>query len=166
MIQEVLAALKPKPGAAAPSPAGRPRVYLLCDPTSARDAAFARGLRSEIIAQEKTIEVDLPEAEAASATAVRQRHGELLRACDGLLLYREAAPAEWFLNQLPSLLYGERLLRRPPMRSKAVLVDDPAQLAGQPDTITVIPRTPDFSVHDLEPFLAPLRANPRPHAVA
>jgi len=45
-------------------------------------------------------------------------------------------------------------------------VDDPAQLAGQPDTITVIPRTPDFSVHDLEPFLAPLRANPRPHAVA
>jgi TIR domain len=166
MIQEVLAALKPRPREEAPAAIGRPRVYLLCDPTSARDAAFARTLRSGIIEQEKAIDVDLPEDDAASATAARQRHGELLRACDGLLLYREAAPAEWFLNQLPSLLYGERLLRRPPMRSKAVLVDDPTQLAGQPETITVIPRTPNFSVHDLEPFLAPLRANPRPHAVA
>lgn len=166
MIQEVLAALKPRPRETAPSAAGLPRVYLLCDPTSAEDAAFARALRSGIIDQEGAIEVDLSEADLASPTAVRQRHTDLLRGCDGLLLYREAAPAEWFLNQLPSLIYGERLLKRPPIRSKAVLVDDPTQLAGQPDSITVIPRTPNFSVHDLEPFLAPLRATPRPHAVA
>jgi hypothetical protein len=110
--------------------------------------------------------VDLPVVDLASPAAARQRHSDLLRACDGLLLYRQAAPPEWLLHHLPDLMFAESILKRGPIRSKAVLVDDPAQLAGQPPAIRVIPRTKDFSVRDLEPFLAPLRPAGGPRAGA
>jgi hypothetical protein len=168
MIQEVLAALKPRPAAAPPARSGgsTSRVYLLCDPTSTADAAFARDLRAGIHGQEPSIEVDLPVVDVASPAAARQRHSDLLRACDGLLLYRQAAPPEWLLHHLPDLMFAESILKRGPIRSKAVLLEDPTQLAGQPPAIRVIPRTKDFSVRDLEPFLAPLRADGGPRAGA
>jgi hypothetical protein len=157
LVPEVLAMLKPRPAEAAAAPGAARQVYLLCDPTSGDDSAFARDLRSAMLRREGALEVELPEANLSSPSALRQRHHDRLRTCDGLLLFRQAAPDEWFLQNLTDLMFAERVLKRAPIRSKAVLVDDPTPFAGQVQGVTLIPRTESFSVEDLEPFLAPLR---------
>jgi hypothetical protein len=166
MTQDVLASLDGLPSSAAPAPVARGSVYLLCDQTSGEDLAFAGELRSQILQREGSLQVSVPDAEVRSALAARQRHEERVRACDGLLVLRKAAPEEWLLHQLPYLIHGERLLKRPPMRSKALLVDDPGEVEGQPQSVRVIARTAAFSVADLEPFLAPLRSAEGTHAGA
>jgi hypothetical protein len=159
LVPEVLAVLKPRPAEAstAAAPGAAPKVYLLCDPTSGDDAAFARQLRAAMVRREGALEVELPEANLSSPSALRQRHVDRLRTCDGLLLFRQAAPDEWFMQNFADLMFAERLLKRTPIRSKAVLLDDTAALEGQTQGVRLIPRTPNFSIEDLEPFLAPLR---------
>jgi hypothetical protein len=54
----------------------------------------------------------------------------------------------------PDVLFAEFQLQRPPMRSKAFVVNDPAIMPGLPN---VIRRSPEFGLAELEPFFAPLR---------
>jgi hypothetical protein len=155
MIEHALEILKPlRPAAAAPARRnGAAQVYLICDPTAAEDAAFAADLQARIQTKEG-MEVQVPQAELATPAAAMERHRQLLRGCDGVLLYRGSAPPQWFLQTAPDVLLAELQLSRPPIRSKAFLLSDPAILPGLPN---VIARSPGFQLADLEPFLAPLR---------
>jgi hypothetical protein len=151
MITEVLGVLKP---AAAP-PAKKdaaPSVYIVCDPTS-EDAAFARTLREEIVKTEG-FRVFLPEARPSNGSSIDLEHQQRMREADGVLLYRRAAPLPWLLQQAPNVLLAEQILKRPPLRSRAFLLDDPAALGSFPN---VIERDADFNLGDLQPFLTPLR---------
>lgn len=150
MIHNVLQLLTPRAsGPVRVTNGSGASVYLLHDPSVAEDSEFARQLGGQLEEQEG-LGVVLPEVGALALDAHRQH----LRSCDGLLLYRNAAPIEWFRQSLPDVLLAERDERARPLRSKAFLLDDPTTLAGQPD---VIPRTDDFQLTDLESFLAPLR---------
>lgn len=168
MIQEVVAALSPKPFVARPSTLDTSsRLYLMCDPSSRKDVASAQKLRTEIQARESSLRVDLSDETASSQTDFRQVHLDRLRLCDGLILLQEDAPAEWMLNHLSSFVYAERLLKRPPIKSKAILVEDSALLEGQvPAALVIQRRDGGFMVDDLGPFLAPLRSPGAPHAQA
>lgn len=157
LIQEILSMLKPQRGA--PPPLGRangsPRVYLLCDPTTQEDTAFALGLQQELL-QKEGMEAFLPQAGLPTAADFTMQHQALLRDCDGVLLYSNAAPDQWLLQTVPQVLFAEKLVNRPPLRSKAFLLNDPTPWEGYPN-IKVIPRRQQFQLGDLEPFLAPLR---------
>ena len=169
MIQEVVAALRPKPSVAQPSALdARSRLYVLCDPSSRKDVASAQKLRADILERESSLKVDLSDEPGSSQGDVRQVHLDRLRSCDGLLLLQEEAPAEWMLNHLSSFVYAERLLKRPPIKSKAILVEDAALLEGQvPEALIIKRRVGGFTVEDLGPFLAPLRRpDAAPHAGA
>ena len=67
----------------------------------------------------------------------------------------------WLVQQTPNVLFAEQILQRPPLRSRAFLVDDPALLNNLPN---VIRRSPNFQMDDLQPFLAPLRQSETTHA--
>jgi hypothetical protein len=157
LIQEILSMLKPL--RSGPTPAqrvnGNPRVYLLCDPTTQEDAAFAASLKQEL--QEKEgMQAYLPQTGLLAASDFAIQHQALLRDCDGVLLYRNAAPDQWLLQTVPQVLFAEKLVKRGPLRSKAFLLNDPAPFEGYPN-VKVIPRKAEFKLGDLEPFLAPLR---------
>jgi hypothetical protein len=156
MIEQVLEALHPSQAqpVAAPVPQ-RSRVYLLCDPTTSEDATFAAALQSEIVQREK-FDVQLPSRDLPTPGASIERHRKLLRDCDGLLVYRDAAPADWLWQTTPEVLFAEKQLSRPPMKSKAFLLNDPNILTGF-NLQNVIWHSPKFTVNDLEPFLKPLR---------
>jgi hypothetical protein len=85
-----------------------------------------------------------------------ERHRQLLRDCDGVLLCRGACPPpdQWLFQTVPDVLFAEQQLGRPPMASKAFLLAEPGALRGLPN---VIPLTASPSAAQLEPFLAPLR---------
>ena len=141
-----------------PAPASEnSRVYLLCDPTTQEDTVFALGLKQQLRDKER-MEVFLPQADLSAASDFSKQHQALLQACDGLLLYRNAAPDQWLLQTVPQVLFAERLAGRPPFRSKAFLLNDPTPFQGYPN-VKVIERKPQFNLADLEPFLAPLRQN-------
>jgi hypothetical protein len=86
-----------------------------------------------------------------------ESHRRLLRNCDGVLLYRGLTqpPDQWLYQTVPDVLFAEQQLGRPPLASRAFLLDDASSLRGFP--VPVIPRTADFSPLQLEPFLEPLR---------
>jgi hypothetical protein len=159
LSQEILAMLKPQreaPPFLQRTKAGA-HVYLLCDPTTREDTAFAAGLQKELRDKEG-MEVFLPQADLPSAADFTRQHQTLLRDCDGVLLYRDVAPEQWLLQTVPQVLFAERLVNRPPLRSKAMLLSDPAPWEGHRD-VKVIARTAGFQLKDLEPFLIPLRAH-------
>jgi TIR domain len=164
LIQEVLAMLKPQP--AAPPPIarrnGNPSVYLLCDPTTREDAAFALGLK-ELLRDQENMDAFLPQAGLPASSDFVRQHQALLRDCDGVLLYREAAPDQWLLQTVPQVLFAEKLVNRAPMRSKAFLLNDASLFQGYPN-VNVISRNPQFQLSDLEAFLAPLRQAGGVHA--
>ncbi|MEZ5355373.1 MAG: toll/interleukin-1 receptor domain-containing protein [Bryobacteraceae bacterium] len=153
MIGEVLGTLKPPSTATAPKPDGTPSVYIVCDPTSNEDAAFARTLSDQIVSAEG-FRVFLPEARPSNGATIELQHQQRLRECDGVLLYRRTAPLEWLIQQAPNVLLAEQILQRPPLRSRAFLLDDPTALQNFPN---VIERDADFNLGDLKPFLGPLR---------
>lgn len=159
LIQEILAMLKPERTVinASPPASENSRVYLLCDPTTQEDTVFALGLKQQLRDKER-MEVFLPQADLSAASDFSKQHQALLQACDGLLLYRNAAPDQWLLQTVPQVLFAERLAGRPPFRSKAFLLNDPTPFQGYPN-VKVIERKPQFNLADLEPFLAPLRQN-------
>jgi hypothetical protein len=156
-IHDLLELLKPKPqgrieGAEA---AAGPMIYLICDPTVDEDRDFAFALEQSIEHREK-MKVLLPQKDVPAA---HERHQQMLRECDGVLLYREKAPEPWFFQYVTDVARAEKLLKRPPIRSKAILTaeEDLGDLAA-PASVRLIGRGNPFSFESLEPFLAPLRA--------
>jgi hypothetical protein len=157
-IADLLELLKPsaQAGPAGGTRDGRPTVYLICDPTVDQDRDFAFSLERSIEEKEK-MRVVLPERDSNSA---RERHQQLLRECDGVLLYRDQAPEPWFFQYFSDVARAEKLLKRPPIASKAILAseedltDFPA-----PASVKLIGRQNPFSLDSLEPFLAPLRVS-------
>jgi hypothetical protein len=136
---------------------GAPRIYIVHDSTTQEDARIAATLQEEIHTREK-MEVILSRADLPSSAELQLRHRMLLQTCDGVLLCRKAAPQEWLVQVAPEVLLADQLLRRQePIKSKAFLVPDPASWSEWPK-IKVIPYSPQFQPGDLEPFLAPLRA--------
>jgi hypothetical protein len=154
LIEEVLAALKPKPAAveAQPTTDGASRVYIVHDPTTEEDTQIAAALRDQIV-QREGLEVFLSRSDLPSAA---ERHAKLMQTCEGVLLCRSAAPKKWLMQAAPEVIFAEKLLRRSPLKSRAFLVDDPAPWSGMPD-LQAYPYGPQFQIGDLEPFLAPLR---------
>jgi hypothetical protein len=154
MIEHALDLLRPKPGAVQTATKNGPvSIYLLFDLTAADDSAFARKLQAQIADRER-FNVLTPDASAATPTARMERHRQMLRECDGALLYRNSAPSEWLVQTAPDVLFAEFQLQRPPMRSKAFVVNDPAIMPGLPN---VIRRSAQFGISELEPFFVPLR---------
>lgn len=154
LIEEVLAALKPKRPAveAQPTAEGASRVYIVHDPTTEEDTRIASELRDQIV-QREGLNVFLSRSDLPSAD---ERHEKLMQTCEGVLLCRRAAPERWLRQTAPEVILAEKLLRRSPLKSRAFLVDDPVPWNGTPG-LQVYPYGPQFRIGDLEPFLAPLR---------
>jgi hypothetical protein len=126
-------------------------VYLLSDPNS-QDGGFARDLGEQIREKEK-FDVELQQP-ATNLNAPGARHDQLLRECDGLLLYYEKGSENWFYRNFGDLLVAERLAGRRELKSKALLVGG-ANVANP--GLTVIHVQNPFQLQQLEPFLAALR---------
>jgi hypothetical protein len=156
VIDDILRMLEPKPALPRVNGAGAAvRIYVLCDLSTYEDAERARNIQAKISETEK-MQVDLPPVIGSGGATRADLHYQLLRECDGLLLYRKAAPEHWLFQALPDVVYTERLVERPPVRSKAFLLNDPAILRGFTG-VPVITQSDDSRLGDLEPFLAPLR---------
>jgi hypothetical protein len=154
LIQEVLASLKPKPAAAPPADSsGSSHVYIVHDATTPEDSRIAAELRDQIEAREG-LSVSLSRADLSSAAELRLRHEKLMQTCDGVLLCRKDAPEQWLKEMAPEVIFAEKLLKRGPFKSRALLMPDPALWTGFLQTIAY---RPPLSLQDLEPFLAPLR---------
>ena len=161
MIAEVMRALKPSSVHRDEKDGRAPSIYLVCDVSEREDYAYAEQLRESIGKREKFM-VMLPEANPPRGKSVEAAHRDLLMACDGVLLYRNAAPLSWLMQQAPAVQWAEQMLKRPPFRSKAYLVNDPSTLPAV--FSNVITRPQQFDPLVLEPFLAPLRRAVDAHA--
>jgi hypothetical protein len=153
LMQDLLGLLVPDPRRSMAPEDLASRVYLLCDPTTQEDAAFAREVQQGILAKEQ-MRVELPQVPSDTFSPAAQ-HDRLLSECDGLLVYCEKAPTKWYSRTVGDLLTAEHRVRARALRSKALLSGGaPVALPG----LTVIQRRDPFDVSQLEPFLAPLRA--------
>ena len=158
-IEAVIAKLRPPQALPAHDDgSGRvSKVYIVHDSTTAEDANVALQLKQQIRDREKAIEVFLSSTEFPSATEARNRHEQLLSLCDGLLLFRNAAPEGWWTELAPELnLVKQRVPRQQPIKSQAFLVAEPPAWSVDPD-VRVIPYLSPFAFESLEPFLSPLR---------
>ena len=155
-VQDLLELLKPKPltHIRAGDDAGGPMIYLICDPSVDEDRKFALGLEQQIEKTEK-MQVVLPQKDVQSA---HDKHQQMLRECDGVLLYRDKAPEPWFYQYFADVARAEKLLKRPTITSKAVLAgsDELADFPA-PASVRLLNRANPFDFGALEPFLAPLR---------
>ena len=151
VAQIIAQKLKPRPDVSTTETSGRdPHVYLLCDPTTPSDAAYAADIQKKILAEEHMV------VELSSTPQLTTDHDRLLRGADGLLLYRSEAPERWLYRTAEHVIHAERLVRREtPFRSKGLLLAEPTALpeAGVPLFRPSMP----FRLNDIEPFLAPLR---------
>lgn len=132
-----------------------PNVYLICDASVAEDRDFAFQLE-RAIEDKEGMQVVLPQKDAPAAY---EKHQQMLRDCDGVLLYRERAPENWFYQYFADIARAEKWLKRDPIRSKAILAasGDLTDLPAPP-SVKLIGRGHPFSLDQIEPFLAPLRA--------
>lgn len=150
---------KLRPEAAAPPPVavstGQPTIYIVHDATTEEDAQVAMRLKEEVGRQEK-MEVFVSRADLPSPTELKLWHENLLRSCDGVLLYRNAAPEGWWNQLAPEIILAERRFERQPIKSRAFLLAEPPAWEVGPD-VKVIPYTSPFPISHLEPFLDPLR---------
>lgn len=165
LIEEVLAALKPKQATVAQRSAngGVSQLYIVHDATTEEDTRIASNLREQIVEREG-LNVFLSRADLASASDLRQRHEKLMQTSDGVLLYRSAAPTEWLMQVAPEVIFAEKLLQRPPFKSRAFLVPDPDSWSKWPN-LQAISYSPQFRLGDLEAFLAPLRSQGGAHGI-
>jgi hypothetical protein len=156
LIRDLLELLKPRPEAPAlPATAGdRGKIYLLFDPTTRQDTQFADELEKFIRTRHLT--VFRPETEVVSHSDRLLRHEQFLRECDGVLLYRDLAPAKWLEQNLPDVLLAELKLHRPPLSAKACVVTDPRPLAGL-GNLQIIRRGHPFDFSQLQPFFNQVR---------
>jgi hypothetical protein len=155
LYEDVRAALKQPAAVSAPKKTdAKASIYLLCDPTTDGDAAFAKRLSDQIQTQED-LAVVLPPVNPDDR---KLRHQASLRDCDGVLVYCDSAPRDWLRFAVEDVTHAEAAIQREPLRSKALLTPDPAPWRSYP--IRLIPRKSEFVLTDLEPFLAPLRPAP------
>jgi hypothetical protein len=155
-IDAVVTKLRPQPPAApVPISTDVPTVYIVHDPTTAADSTVALELKEQIGRTEQ-MEVFVSRADLPSPTELKLWHENLLRSCDGVLLYRNAAPEGWWNQLAPEVILAERRFEREPIKSRAFLLPEPPAWEVGPD-VKVIPYTPSFRLADLEPFLDPLR---------
>ncbi|MCC6590691.1 MAG: toll/interleukin-1 receptor domain-containing protein [Bryobacterales bacterium] len=129
--------------------AGPGGVYLICDPTEEEDRKLAEQWRSKIEDRE-ALNVFLP-----SRNGFAERHEQLLKQCEGVLLFRKCAPFPWLQQNAWDVCTAERLYKRPPLRSKCFVVDDPSPFQTYPVQLVSEPDRVDLG--RLEPFLARLR---------
>ena len=133
-------------------------VYIVHDTTTPEDTQVAMRLKDRIRSRE-SIDVFVSRTDSTSLMDLKLRHEQLLKSCDGVLLYRNAAPEGWWNQLAPEVLLMERRFERRPLKSRAFLLTDPgadsgADLGGQ---VRIILYTSSFELADLEPFLGPLR---------
>jgi len=102
------------------------------------------------------MEVFVSRADLPSPTELKLWHENLLRSCDGVLLYRNAAPEGWWNQLAPEIILAERRFERQPIKSRAFLLAEPPAWEVGPD-VKVIPYMSPFPISHLEPFLDPLR---------
>jgi hypothetical protein len=159
-IDAVITKLRPAPSAPVTPSADTPTIYIVHDPTTAADTTVALELK-EHIGRSEQMEVFVSRADLPSPTDLKLWHENLLRSCDGVLLYRNAAPEGWWNQLAPEVILAERRFERQPMKSRAFLLPKPPPWDVGPD-VKVIPYTSPFDVRTLEPFLDPLRLSPGP----
>jgi hypothetical protein len=157
LIDDVLMKLRPqaslKPMSSNPA---TPTVYIVHDATTAEDTQVALALKEQLHEKEK-MEVFVSRTDLSSLTELKLRHENLLRSCDGVLLYRNAAPEGWWNQLAPEVLLAERRFERQPIKSRAFLLPTAPGWEVGPD-VKIIPYRSPFQMSDLEPFLQPLRA--------
>lgn len=155
-IDAVVTKLRPQEQAApVTASSGTPIVYIVHDATTAEDTAVALSLKEQIDRAEH-MEVYVSRADLPSPTDLKLRHENLLRSCDGVLLFRNAAPDGWWNQLAPEVILAERRFERQPIRSRAFLLPRAPAWEVGPD-VKVIPYTSPFTIAHLEPFLDPLR---------
>jgi serine/threonine protein kinase len=110
---------KPKAAAPAKSPAGTPKLYLICDP---KDEAAVEALEDHLFAQ--GLEVMLPAFDGDDADAAAL-HQDSLLTCDAVLVYYGAAPKAWVDIKLRELLKATGYGREAPIAVQAVYVAPP-----------------------------------------
>ena len=156
-IDAVLTKLRPQPAAAsaAAAPPDTPTIYIVHDPTTPDDTRVALELRDRIGQTEK-MAVFVSRADLPSPTELKLWHEDLLKTCDGVLLYRNAAPEGWWNQLAPEVILAERRFEREPIKSRAFLLTTPPSWEVGPN-VKVIPYTSPFQLSNLEPFLDPLR---------
>ena len=160
-IDAVVTKLRPKPPAE-PVPVSTevPTIYIVHDPTTAADSTVALEIKDQIGRSEQ-MEVFVSRADLPSPTDLKLWHENLLRSCDGVLLYRNAAPEGWWNQLAPEVILAERRFERQPIKSRAFLLPKPPAWEVGPG-VKVIPYKSPFSLADLEPFLDPLRPGAGP----
>ena len=162
-IDAIVTKLRPQAAQTPPAaPAGTPTVYIVHDATTAEDTKVALELKDRIDRSEK-MQVFVSRADLPSPTDLKLWHENLLRSCDGVLLYRNAAPEGWWNQLAPEVILAERRFERQPITSCAFLIPKPPTWEVGPG-VKVIPYTSPFQMSELEPFLDPLRraaAGPR-----
>jgi TIR domain-containing protein len=156
LIDDVLTQLRPQ-AVPTPLPAATttPSVYIVHDATTAEDTQVALTLKEQIH-QREHMEIFVSRTDLSSLTELKLRHENLLRSCDGVLLFRNAAPEGWWNQLAPEVLLAERRFERHPINSRAFLLPKAPEWEVGPD-VKVIPYTSPFPFSDLEPFLEPLR---------
>ena len=155
-IDAVVTKLRPQPPQATlTAPHDTPTIYIVHDATTAEDTKVALDLKDQIARHEK-MEVFVSRADLSSPTELKLWHENLLRSCDGVLLYRNAAPEGWWNQLAPEIILAERRFERQPMKSRAFLLPRPPSWEVGPD-VKVIPYQSPFELAKLEPFLNPLR---------
>jgi hypothetical protein len=155
-IDAVVTKLRPQPPAAPVAGSGdAPTIYIVHDPTTAADRTVALELKEQINRVEQ-MEVFLSRADLPSPTDLKLWHENLLQSCDGVLLYRNAAPEGWWNQLAPEVILAERRFAREPIKSRAFLLPEPPSWQVGPD-VKVIRYTSPFQLSDLKPFLDPLR---------
>lgn len=155
-IDAVLARLRPQPAATPVVTAGNaPTIYLVHDATTAADTSVAQDLKDRI-AKAEGMQVFLSRADLANPTEQKLWHENLLKSCDGVLLYRNAAPEGWWNQLAPEVILAERRFERQPITSRAFLLNQPPAWEVGPE-VKVIPYHAPFELSHLEPFLQPLR---------
>ncbi|MGC4085149.1 MAG: toll/interleukin-1 receptor domain-containing protein [Vicinamibacterales bacterium] len=137
-IDAVLTKLRPQ-AASSPAPVSKdkPSIYLVHDATTAEDTSVALEIRDRI-ARAESMEVFVSRSDHASPTEQKLYHENLLKSCDGVLLYRNAAPEGWWNQLAPEVILAERRFERDPIKSRAFLLNTPPRWEVGPD-VKVIP---------------------------
>lgn len=110
---------RPKAAAPAKSPAGAPKLYLICDP---KDEPSVEALEDYLFAQ--GLEVMLPAFDGDDADAA-SLHQDNLLSCNAVLVYYGAAPRAWVDIKLRELLKATGYGREAPIATQAVYIAPP-----------------------------------------
>ena len=77
------------------------------------------------------MEVFVSRADLSSPTELKLWHENLLRSCDGVLLYRNAAPEGWWNQLAPEIILAERRFERAAHEVARVPSPEPAVVGGR-----------------------------------